>query len=78
MSLCCVSNKMEFSLIIVLVGLVGPGQGTLPKELFKKAYECIKNTAPNTDWLSDSVFIYDYIVNIFYQWDSLNHHDYLQ
>ena len=77
MSICCVSNKMELTLIIVLVGLVGAGQGTPAKELIQKAYDCIKNTIPFDDWMSGDDFNYNYIVNISYQWDPLNHHDYL-
>ena len=78
MSLCCVSYKMELTLIIVLVGLVGAGQGTSAKELIQKAFDCIKDTIPFDDWMSGDDFNYDYIVNISYQWDPLNHHDYLQ
>ena len=78
MSICCVSNKMELTLIIVLVGLVGAGQGTSTKELLREASDCIMNTIPFTDWMSGNDYIYDYMVNISYQWDPLNHHDYLQ
>ena len=77
MSLRCVSNKMELTLVIVLVGLVGAGQGTSTKELIKKASGCIMGTIPFTDWVSGNDYAYDYIVNISYQWDPLNHHDYL-
>ena len=73
----CVSNKMELTLIIVLAGLIGAGQGTSTKELIKKAFDCINNTIPFTDWMSGDDFHYDYSVNISYQWDPLNHHDYL-
>ena len=73
----CVSNKMELTLIIVLVGLVGVGQGTSTKELLREASDCIMNTIPFTDWASGNDYIYDYMVNISYQWDPLNHHDYL-
>ena len=72
-----VSNKMELTLIIVLVGLVQAGQGTSTKELIKKASDCIKSTIPSTDMTSENDYVYDYMVNISYQWDPLNHHDYL-
>ena len=78
MSLCCVSNKMELTLIIVLVGLVGAGQGTPDEELIKKASDCIINTIPLLDWWSGNYYSYDFMKNISYQWDPLNHHDYLQ
>ena len=68
---------MEITLIIVLVGLVGAGEETSSKELLMKAFDCIKDTIPFTDWASANDFTYDYIVNISYQWDPLNHHDYL-
>ena len=78
MSLCCVSDKMELTLmIVVLIGLVGAGEGTPAEKLLKKAYDCIVNTVPFIDWDSGNDFHYDYIVNISYQWDPLNHHDYL-
>ena len=48
----CVSNKMELTLIIVLVGFVGNGQGTSTKELIKKASDCINDIIPFIDWLS--------------------------
>ena len=73
----CVSKKMELTLVIVLVGLVGAGQGTSTKELIKKASDCIMDTIPFTDWASGNDYGYDYLVNISYQWDPLNHHDYL-
>ena len=73
----CVSNKMELTFIIVLVGLVAASQGTSTKQLLKKAYDCINDAIPFTDWMSGNDFHYDYMVNISYQWDPLNHHDYL-
>ena len=76
MSLCCVSNKMKLT-IIVLVGLIGAGQGTPVIELLKKAFDCIVDTIPYTDWMNGNDFHYDYMVNISNQWDHLNHHDYL-
>ena len=75
MNLCYVSNKMELTL--VLVGLVVTGQGSSTKELLKKASDCIMGTIPFTDWMSGNDYIYDYLVNISYQWDPLNYHDYL-
>ena len=77
MSLCYVSNNMELTLVILLVGLVQAGQGTSTKELIQKASDCIKSTIPLTDLRSGNDYIYDYLVNISYQWDPLNHHDYL-
>ena len=62
MSLYCVCNKMELTLAIVLVGFVGAFQVTSNKELIKKAFDCIKNTIPNNDWMTGDVFNYDYIV----------------
>ena len=77
MNACCVNIKMVITLVIVLVGLVETGQGTFTKELIKKAYDCINDTIPFLDWMSGNDFQYDYLVNISYQWDPLNHHDYL-
>ena len=77
LNLLCVRNKMELTLIIVFVGLIGAGQGTPTKELIKKASDCITNTIPFTDFVSGNDYLYDYMVNISYQWDPLNHHDYL-
>ena len=68
---------MMITLIIVLVGLVGAGQGTSTKQLLREASDCIHDTIPFTDWMSGNDYFYDYIVNISYQWDPLNHHDYL-
>ena len=68
---------MEVKLFIMLVGLVAAGQGRPFEELLKKAFDCIKDIIPINDFLSASVFFYDYMVNISYQWDPLNHHDYL-
>ena len=45
--------------------------------MLKEAGTCIKNTIPHEDWWSGNEFFYDYLVNISYQWDPLNHHDYL-
>ena len=64
-------------MIIMLVGLVGAGQGTSVEELIKKASDCIMDTIPFNDWMSGNGFVYDYSVNISNQWDPLNHHDYL-
>ena len=74
----CACNKMELTIIIVLVELAAAVQGRPSKELLKKASDCIKNIIPNTDWMSGDVFHYEYMVNISYQWDPLNHHDYLK
>ena len=70
--------KMEVKLIIVItvvLGVTAAVQGDL--KLLKKAYICIHNTIPHEDWMSGNDFHYDYRVNISYQWDPLNHHDYL-
>ena len=61
----------------MLVGFVETGQGTSTKELIKKASYCIMDTIPFNDWMSGNDFLYDYLVNISYQWDPLNHRDYL-
>ena len=45
--------------------------------MLKEASTCIKNTIPHEDWMSGNDFFYDYLVDISYQWDPLNHHDYL-
>ena len=46
-------------------------------KLIKKAASCIKKIIPHKDWMSGNDFLYDYLVNISYQWDPLYHHDYL-
>ena len=73
--------KMEVKLIIIItvvLGVTAAVQGPYRDlKLIKKAYSCIKNTIPHEDWMSGNDFLYDYMVNISYQWDPLNHHDYL-
>ena len=73
--------KMEVKLIIIItvvLGVTAAVQGPYRDlKLIKKAASCIKNTIPYEDWWSGNDFHYDYIVNISYQWDPLNHHDYL-
>ena len=73
--------KMEVKLIVtisVVLGVTAAVQGSYKDlKLIKKAYSCIKNTIPREDWMSGNDFHYDYQVNISYQWDPLNHHDYL-
>ena len=73
--------KMEVKLIIIItvvLGVTAAVQGPYRDlKLIKKAYSCIKNTIPHEDWTSGNDFHYDYKVNISYQWDPLNHHDYL-
>ena len=73
--------KMEVKLIIIItvvLGVTAAVQGSYKElELIKKAYSCIRNIIPHEDWGSGDDFLYDYIVNISYQWDPLNHHDYL-
>ena len=73
---------MEVKLIIittVVLGVTAAVQGSYKDlKLIQKAYSCIKNIIPHEDWMSGNDFCYDYIVNISYQWDPLNHHDYLQ
>ena len=72
---------MEVKLIIIItvvLGVTAAVQGSYRDlKLIKKAASCIKNIIPHEDWMSGNDFIYDYIVNISYQWDPLNHHDYL-
>ena len=67
---------MELKLI-VFVGLISASQAAPSEELIKKASDCIKNIIPSTDMMSGNDYLYDYIVNISYQWDPLNHYDYL-
>ena len=65
-------------IITVVLGVTAAVQGSYRDlKLIKKAYSCIKNTIPHEDWWSGNDFLYDYLVNISYQWDPLNHHDYL-
>ena len=59
------------------MGLVEVAQGTSTKKLIKKVSDCFIHTIPHTDWMSGNAFYFDYIVNISFQWDPLNHHDYL-
>ena len=72
--------KMEVKLIIIItvLGVTTAVQGSYqdPK-LIEKAGSCIKNVIPHEDWWSGNEYLYDYMVNISYQWDPLNHHDYL-
>ena len=72
---------MEIKLIItisVVLGVSAAVQGSYKEiKLLKKAYSCIKNTIPQEDWWSGNDYLYDYMVNISYQWDPLNHRDYL-
>ena len=72
---------MEVKLIIIItvvLGVTAAVQGSYRDlKLIKKAGSCIKNIIPHEDWMSGNGFLYDYIVNISYQWDPLNHHDYL-
>ena len=72
---------MEIKLIIIItvvLGVTTAVQGSYKDlKLIKKAGSCIKNVIPHEDWMSGNDFYYDYIVNISYQWDPLNHHDYL-
>ena len=73
--------KMEVKLVIIItvvLGVTAVVQGSYRDlKLLKKASSCIKNVIPQKDWMSGNDFFYDYIVNISYQWDPLNHHDYL-
>ena len=73
--------KMEVKLIIIItvvLGVTAAVQGSYKElKMIKKAYSCIRNIIPHEDWMSGNDFLYDYIVNISYQWDPLNHHDYL-
>ena len=72
--------KKPFLVIIItrVLGVTAAVQGSYKElELIKKAYSCIKNIIPHEDWWSGNEYFYDYIVNISYQWDPLNHHDYL-
>ena len=72
---------MEVKLIIIItvvLGVTAAVQGSYKDlKLIKKAYSCIRNIIPHEDWMSGNEFFYDYMVNISYQWDPLNHHDYL-
>ena len=73
--------KMKVKLIIIMavvLGVTAAVQGSYKDlKLIKKAYSCIKNIIPHEDWMSGNDYRYDYLVNISYQWDPLNHHDYL-
>ena len=72
---------MEVKLVIivgVVLGVTTAEQGSYKDlNLIKKAYMCITNTIPHEDWMSGNDYFYGYMVNISYQWDPLNHHDYL-
>ena len=73
--------KMEVKLIIIIsvvLGVTTAVQGSYRDlKLIKKAASCIQSIIPHVDWMSGNDFLYDYLVNISYQWDPLNHHDYL-
>ena len=73
--------KMEVKLIIIItvvLGVTAAVQGSYRDlKLIKKAASCISNTIPDEDMNSGNDYHYDYNVNISYQWDPLNHHDYL-
>ena len=61
-----------------MLGVTEDVQGSYKElKLLKKAYSYIKNTIPHEDWMSGNEYFYNYLVNISYQWDPLNHHDYL-
>ena len=72
---------MEVKLIIIItvvLGVTAAVQGSYRDlKLMKKAHSCIRRIIPHEDWMSGNDFFYDYMVNISYQWDPLNHHDYL-
>ena len=72
---------MEVKLIIIItvvLGVTAAVHGSYKDlKLIQKAASCIKNIIPQKDWMSGNDFYYDYLVNISYQWDPLNHHDYL-
>ena len=62
-----------------MLGVTAAVQGSYKDlKLIKKAYSCIREIIPHEDWMSGNSFLDDYMVNISYQWDPLNHHDYLQ
>ena len=71
--------KVKFIIIItVVLGVTAAVEGSYRDlKLMKKAASCIYNTIPHVDWMSGNDYFYDYTVNISYQWDPLNHHDYL-
>ena len=73
--------KMEVKLIIIITVVLGVTEAVQRSykdlKLIEKAGSCIYNTIPHEDWLSGNDYLYDYMVNISYQWDPLNHHDYL-
>ena len=73
--------KMEVNLIIIITAVLGVTaalQGSYTDlKLLKKAASCIGNIIPQKDLTSGNDYQYDYVVNISYQWDPLNHHDYL-
>ena len=65
-------------IITVMLGVTAAVHGSYRDlKLMKKAYSCIVNTIPEEDKLTGNSYLYDYLVNISYQWDPLNHHDYL-
>ena len=72
---------MEVKLIIIITVVLGVTAAVQASykdiKLLKKAASCINNTIPSQDMMSGNDFLYDYMVNISYQWDPLNHHDYL-
>ena len=70
---------VKLIIIVTVVGVTAAVHRSYKDlKLINKAYSCIMNTIPDKDWYSADVFRYDYMVNISYQWDPLNHHDYLQ
>ena len=69
--------KIIISITVVLRVTAGLQGSYRDLKLMKKAYSCIRNIIPEVDQLTGNSFLYDYVVNISYQWDPLNHHDYL-
>ena len=73
--------KMEVKLIIMITVVLevtaAVQESNRDLKLIKKAASCILNIIPHEDWGSGNDYFYDYLVNISYQWDPLNHHDYL-
>ena len=72
---------MEVKLIIMIIVVLGVTTDVQASyadiKMLKEASTCIENTIPQEDWMSGNDYFYDYMVNISYQWDPLNHHDYL-
>ena len=73
--------KMEVKLIIIItvvLRVTAAVQGSYRDlKLIEKAGSCIRNVIPHEDLTTANDFLYDYRVNITYQWDLLNHHEYL-